>query len=218
MNLQTLFIEMQTHIRNTVKRQPYTLILLFAAVSFIGWCAEQLYFLVRWHDLCDRGFLTLPFCTIYGFCLSFVYLLLGTPRGGRLRPLFEKTKNLENAGKILAQTGLFALYFLAAAFIPTAVEFFVALLFDKGCHAALWDYSYKTFSLFGYVSLDQTILWGVLITLAMQFLWDPMYSALENIPQRAAKIAAVTTVSVLLADFIFNIVWLSVTKAPLILY
>ncbi len=216
--MQTLIIDMQTYTRKTAKRQPYTLILLFAAVSFVGWCAEQMYFLLRWHDLCDRGFLTLPFCTIYGFCLSFVYLLLGTPRGGRLRPLFEKTKNLENAVKILAQTGLYALYFLAAAFIPTAVEFFVALLFDKGCHAALWDYSYKTFSLFGYVSLDQTILWGVLITLAMQFLWDPMYSALESIPPRAAKIAAVTTVSVLLADLAFNILWLCLTGAPLVLY
>ena len=209
---------MMQNARNNEPMRLHTLILMFAAVSFAGWCAEQLYFLLRWHDLCDRGFLTLPFCTIYGFCLTLVWLLLGTPRGGRLRPLFEKSQNRNNVYRISAQAGLYALYFAAAAAIPAAVEFFVALLFDKACGAPLWDYSYKRFSLLGYVCPSQTILWGLLITLAMQFAWDPLRRALQKIPPRAAKTAAAAIVFLLLADLAFNILWLCFTGAPLILY
>ena len=105
-----------------------------------------------------------------------------------------------------------------AAAIPAAVEFFVALLFDKACGAPLWDYSYKRFSLLGYVCPSQTILWGLLITLAMQFIWDPLRCALQKIPPRAAKTAAAAIVFLLLADLAFNILWLCFTGAPLILY
>ena len=47
----------------------YHLTILFALVSFLGWCGETLYFAVRWNDLTDRGFLSLPLCTIYGCCI-----------------------------------------------------------------------------------------------------------------------------------------------------
>ena len=51
----------------------YALALVFYFVSFIGWCGETLLFLVRFGRLRDRGFLTLPFCTIYGSCLTGMY-------------------------------------------------------------------------------------------------------------------------------------------------
>lgn len=58
----------------------YALALVFYFVSFIGWCGETLLFLVRFGRLRDRGFLTLPFCTIYGSCLTGMYLFIARRR------------------------------------------------------------------------------------------------------------------------------------------
>ena len=85
----------------------YNIIFLFFLLSFAGWCAETLYFLARWQEFADRGFLTLPLCTIYGSSALLVYFALGTPRGGRLEPLFEKTRRLPVFGKFAACAGLY---------------------------------------------------------------------------------------------------------------
>lgn len=42
----------------------------------------------------DRGFLSLPFCTIYGSSILAIYLIIGTPSKGRLEPLFLRAKKL----------------------------------------------------------------------------------------------------------------------------
>ena len=68
--------------------------ILFFILSFFGWCAETALFLFRWNVLADRGFLTLPFCTIYGTAVLAEHFLLGTPQTGRLSPLWKKGRPL----------------------------------------------------------------------------------------------------------------------------
>ena len=143
----------------------YALALVFYFVSFIGWCGETLLFLVRFGRLRDRGFLTLPFCTIYGSCLTGMYLFAGTPQNGRLAPLFAKAEGLRGAARPAAKCGLYALYFLCAALLPTLAELAFGGLFSA-FGVRLWDYGYKKVHLYGLISPDQSLLWGALITLA----------------------------------------------------
>lgn len=196
----------------------YEAVILWFIISFLGWCAETLHFIFRWHDLIDRGFLTLPVCPIYGFCLIAIYLIVGTPKDGRLSPLFCKAKAYRPFPRILSYIGIYFLYFLIAALIPSAVEFATGAFFDKIAGVSLWDYSYKKFHLLGYVSLGQTILWGTAITLAMSFLWNRLRSLVQKIPRRAAKTTAIVLIAVVSADFAFNIVYLCMTAAHLMLY
>lgn len=194
------------------------LFILFVLVSFLGWCMETVYFKVRWTVFTDRGFLTLPLCTIYGFCILAVYLLIGTPRGGRLKPLFERAGRLPVFGKFAACAGLYFVYFAAAALIPTLAEFFVALFFDKVFGVVLWDYSYYAFDLFGYVCLEMTAVWGIVITLAMRFVWPLLVKLVCLSPPRVAKVKAAVLAVLLSADFVFNIVYLCINGSHFVLF
>ena len=187
----------------------YALALVFYFVSFIGWCGETLLFLVRFGRLRDRGLLTLPFCTIYGSCLTGMYLFIGTPQNGRLAPLFAKADNLCGAARPAAKCGLYALYFLCAALLPTLAELaFGGLFYAFGVR--LWDYGYKKVHLYGLISPDQSLLWGVLVTLAMRFAWEPLHAAMR-LPPRVRKTAAIALTALTSADFLFCAAFLLIT-------
>ena len=66
--------------------------LMFFLISFLGWCMETIYCSSWFTNFDDRGFLTLPFCVIYGTPLCLVFLLLGTPKEGFLAGSIEKTR------------------------------------------------------------------------------------------------------------------------------
>lgn len=55
----------------------YDLALCFLLYSFLGWCAEVVYYAVAKRRFCNRGFLTLPFLISYG--TAFCILLLALP-------------------------------------------------------------------------------------------------------------------------------------------
>ena len=187
----------------------YALALVFYFVSFIGWCGETLLFLVRFGRLRDRGFLTLPFCTIYGSCLTGMYLFAGTPQNGRLAPLFAKAEGLRGAARPAAKCGLYALYFLCAALLPTLAELAFGGLFSA-FGVRLWDYGYKKVHLYGLISPDQSLLWGALITLAMRFAWEPLHAAMR-LPPRVRKTAAIALTALTAADFLFCAAFLLIT-------
>ena len=187
----------------------YALALVFYFVSFIGWCGETLLFLVRFGRLRDRGFLTLPFCTIYGSCLTGMYLFAGTPQNGRLAPLFAKAEGLRGAARPAAKCGLYALYFLCAALLPTLAELAFGGLFSA-FGVRLWDYGYKKVHLYGLISPDQSLLWGALVTLAMRFAWEPLHAAMR-LPPRVRKTAAIALTALTSADLLFCAAFLLIT-------
>ena len=120
------------------------LAILFVLISFLGWCGETVYFVLRWDDFTDRGFLSLPLCTIYGCSILAIYLIIGTPTRGRLKPLFIRAKKLTPVLRVPAYAGLYILYFIAAALIPTVAEFVTALddastYFTTSSLAADWE-------------------------------------------------------------------------------
>ena len=194
------------------------LFLMFMLISFIGWCMETVYVLLRFGRLSDRGFLSMPFCPIYGASILAVYFAVGTPQGGVLQPLFAKAKGLPLPARAAAYAGLYLLYFLAAALIPTAAEFLTGLFFDKLFGIRLWDYTDRPFNILGYVCLPMSALWGLLITAAMALLWTPLEKLLARIPQRAAKAVAFTLAALLLIDFCGNFIYLGATGANYYLF
>lgn len=186
------------------------LALLFYFISFSGWCGETLLFLLLFGRFEDRGFLTLPLCTIYGACVLGVYLLFGTPRGGKFAPLFRRADVLPFPARFAARAGAYALYALAAALLPTLAELAFGGLF-RLFGVRLWDYSYKRVHLFGLISPDQSLLWGALIALAMRFVWDPLLALARKVPPRARLAAACALTAVTAADLAMNVLFLLCT-------
>lgn len=186
------------------------LALLFYFISFAGWCGETLLFLLLFGRFEDRGFLTLPLCTIYGGCMLAVYLLLGTPQRGRFAPLFRRADGAPLPARIAARAGAYVLYALAAALPPTLAELAFGGLF-RLFGVRLWDYSYKRVHLFGLISPDQSLLWGALIALAMRFAWDPLLNLARRVPPRARALSALALTALTAADFACNLLSLLCT-------
>ena len=132
-------------------------------LSFLGWAAETVFFWFCYGEFCDRGFMTLPFCTIYGASFLLVYFLVGTlGRGGLL---------LRGEGYSLGRT---AACFLLSMVIPTALELVTGLFFDRFLGMRLWSYQAYRYHYRGYICLEYAFLWGGLVPICMEWIFLPL--------------------------------------------
>lgn len=134
--------------------------LVFYLYSFIGWLWETAYLsLVEGHFV-KRGFLELPFCTIYGFGVVFIYII------------YNKLK------------GNMGLVFIASSISLTLMELATALVLDKCFDVRLWSYSSWPLNYNGYICLFVSIFWGlgaILLTQIVRPLTDKLlYRFLDN--------------------------------------
>ena len=166
-------------------------VILFFVISFLGWLVETAYCYAVAGQYCDRGFLTLPFCTIYGCSILAVYALLGTPRWGGL--LLRKVTN---------RWARLALYFFMAALIPSVAELVTGFFFHHFFDLRLWDYSAKPLNIGGYICLPFAVIWGTLITVFMGFVFPRLARKIGQLPRRATYLLAGILSVAFLADFI----------------
>lgn len=167
--------------------------ILFMVVSFLGWVAETIFFLFRYGGFYDRGFMTLPFCTIYGFSFLLVYGSIGTPEAGgilRRRPGGGRRSSLA--------------YFLLAALIPTGLELLTGLFFHRVFGIRLWSYASYRFHFQGYICLEYALLWGALIPLCMRYIFAPMKKKIFSITPRYARLFSGTLAVLAIMDWAVN--------------
>lgn len=126
--------------------------ILFMALSFLGWAAETVFFLFCYGEFHDRGFMTLPFCTIYGCSFLLLYGMIGSPRSSRNK----------------------VAYFLLCALIPTALELVTGWFFHRQFGLRLWSYESYRFQYHGYICLEYALLWGLLIPPCMTHIVLPL--------------------------------------------
>lgn len=136
----------------------YHLISCFFLFSVLGWMVESIYMSFCNKKLTNRGFMTSPFCPIYGFGAVIGYLIL--------HPL---------------EDNLVALYFVGA-FLATAFEFLVAKLMLKLFGEVWWDYNDKPCNYKGIVCLESTIAWGFYAVIIITFLFDKVMSFVDRYP------------------------------------
>ena len=181
-------------------RLTQTLFLTGVVLSFLGWLWETIFtFFLRSPN--DRGFLLLPVCPIYGFALILVYLLFGTPADMRLlgHPVFRSKPVLR-----------YLSYFLAAALLSTAIELVTATFFQSLFGIKLWSYAFLTDSFSEFIALLPSLFWGIAITLFMRFLFHPLFHAIGKIKPRLLNGLFWGLLALVIADAVFNFVYLSV--------
>lgn len=188
----------------TMKHSDYTVgqyIVLFMLLSFGGWAVETFFCSLLAGKWCDRGFLTLPFCTIYGFTILGMYGLLGTPeKGGAL---------LKN---VTSRPMRFLLYFFLAAGLTTATELVTGWFFEEICGVSLWDYSGYRFHFKGYICLEFFFVWGVLFLVGMRFAFEPLKKAIASLPRGVIFWSSAVFCLVLFADWIASYAKLFFTR------
>ena len=162
--------------------------LLFFLFSFLGWAMEKLLFLFVYGENADRGFLTLPFCPIYGFSLLFIRYTLGIP--------------LKNDPPYPLNMLFLLAYAVCAALIATAAELFTGVFFERVFGVKLWTYA--DFSRSEYVSLPTSAGWGFLITAAMGGVWAPLEKLFSRAPVPVLAAGSGALSLALLTDFLIT--------------
>lgn len=167
-------------------RTALDILSLFFIFSFLGWCLEKSFFYFAYGANVDRGFLTLPFCTIYGGPLALIRVLLGVPQ--------DRGKYPFNLLGVL-------LYGALSALVATAAELLTGMFFYELFGIRLWSYIGYPHNWGGYVCLSMSVSWGALITMGMAFLWAPLEKALSRVPTAPLVFFAVVLSIALLSDF-----------------
>ena len=154
--------------------------LLTVALSFIGWAFEASLLFFTNGKFYNPGFMTLPFCPIYGCSLILVYFLIGTPDEGR-----GVLKNVENP------VTRYPTYLAFCFLIPTAAELLVGFFFDFFFDIWLWSYNGMPFNFRGYVALPVSLGWTFLIFIFMKYVFADIKGLVFKIPKKAAIVFAV---------------------------
>ncbi len=190
--------------KSTFSRFISEMALMVLLISFLGWCIETVYCCLNAGRFHDSGFLILPFCMIYGIPFVLLYVILGTPIRGR----FFQIVNRIPAPMWLKYILSFGLFFLISAFTATAFELIIGLFFDKVFHIMLWGYQSAAHNFNGYISLESSLLWGLLITVAMTAGWDLLYRPVQKLSDRMLYCTVCIMYSLIFMDFLFNFSWL----------
>lgn len=130
-------------------------ILMFTFYSFLGWMLETIFKSVAKKKFINSGFLTGPFCPIYGF-------------GAIL--IIQSSRVLDS----ISLSSLFLNLFVAII-LTTLLEYYTGLILEKLFKCKWWDYSDEFLNIRGRICLKYSIFWGVLAYLLIKVI-HPLYS------------------------------------------
>lgn len=136
----------------------YHLVACFFLFSVIGWMVESIYISLCNKKLTNRGFMTGPFCPIYGVGATLGYIIL--------HPFAHNIVVLYIVGALLA----------------TAFEYLVAQLMMKLFGEVWWDYNNKFCNYKGVICLESTLAWGLYAVIIITFLFDKVISFVDRYP------------------------------------
>lgn len=108
----------------------------------------------------NPGFLTGPYLPLYGFGVVLLYCL----------SYLEKLVFKFDTGGILH----YLIMFVIMALAMTLLEYIAGIIFIKGMHIKLWDYSNEKFNIQGIICLRFTLIWGFLSILYYFFIYPPV--------------------------------------------
>ena len=129
------------------------IIIYFITYSFLGWVIESIFRSISEKKIINTGFLKGPFCPIYGV-------------GAIIMLLFLKrfSDNL-------------VILFIVSVVVLTIWEYLVGVLLEKLFHTKYWDYSNHKFNFQGRICLTNSIFWGILGVIFVNFI----HPAIENL-------------------------------------
>ncbi len=155
----------------------YHLVACFFLFSIIGWMVESVYISFCNKKLTNRGFMTGPFCPIYGVGATLGYILL--------HPFAHNIVALYVIGALLA----------------TAFEFLVAKLMMKLFGEVWWDYNDKFCNYKGMICLESTLAWGLYAVIIITFLFEKVISFVDRYPKSWGLRTITLVFAMTLVDF-----------------
>ncbi len=149
--------------------------ILFIIYSTAGWFLETMYCFYKTKKLVNRGFLIGPVCPIYGLgCAAIIFFL-------------SRYKNDTIT------------LFVMAAVICTILEYLTSYIMEKLFKARWWDYSDKKFNIDGRVCGENTLAFGILAVLVVNFV-NPFVVGILN----KFSVIQINSIAIVLAVLLFT--------------
>lgn len=149
--------------------------------AFLGWCVEVIYATASRGIFVNRGFLSGPYCPIYGF--------------GALLVLWVTAPFAD---------GLVGL-FLASMILCSVLELVAGWLMEVFFKQRWWDYSDYPFNIGGYVCLEFSLLWGLACVFMIKIIQPMIVGLTPQLTSQTGLIILGVIIVALLADLIATI-------------
>lgn len=160
----------------------FKILTFFIIYSFFGWILESVLKTYIQRKPVNSGFLYGPLCPIYGIGALIMLTFL------------EQFKN-----NIL-------LLFIIGFIVLSIWEYLVGLLLEKIFHTKYWDYSENKFNIQGRVCLMNSIFWGILGVVFIQYIHPFISMQIKKVPQNVLIILSISITVAIIIDFIVTII------------
>lgn len=154
----------------------------FVIFSFFGWVASSFRSLLLEKKFRNNGFLTSPFCPMYGFSAVICYAAL---------------KPFENSKLIL---------FIGSTLILSALMVVVGVLVEKFLKFKPWNFSSSKFSIGNYITLPYALFLGLLGMLLVGLIIPVLRTAVEAIPFWVSLILVLCFCGIIVIDYVFSMI------------
>lgn len=169
----------------------FQLITYFVVYSFLGWVFESTVRTICEKKLINTGFLIGPFCPIYGFGAITMIVF------------FNELKD----SKILL--------FLVSFIVLTLWEYVVGVFLEKIFKTKYWDYSDHKFNFKGRICLMNSIAWGVIGLLFIEYIHPFILKIIGYCQSEYITLISIIIFIIILIDAITNAIKIKNIKSTL---
>jgi len=155
-------------------------ILLFFAMSILGWLMEVVCKFIEFRRFINRGFLIGPYCPIYGVGSVLIVLLL----------------ERYIASPVVA--------FFMAMMICGTLEYLTSYVMEKLFHARWWDYSHRRLNIDGRVCAGTLLPFGILGLMLLYVMKPALYDLYAQIPSVVLTTICFLLCGLFIADVIVS--------------
>ena len=169
----------------------YYYVCIFVVCCVAGWMIEVVFRSLKAERLIVPGFLYGCYLPLYGvgsFLLVVCFGKASQKKVGWLRIDFMPL-----------------LILLGSMIVLSVLEYFTHFVLEKMFKTELWSYSAHRFNIQGRVSLKQSLMFGTGGTIFIYFVYPSLKNFVMSIREEVAKIAGVSSIIILSADFILSL-------------
>lgn len=165
-------------------------LVMIIIVSFLGYCFEDLWMLIRYSNLDNRN-MYLPFLLGYGVFIVLIYYIIGTPN--KIFNKYEKKKPFN-----------YLLYILVAFLLVSVSELTLGVFVERILHFSYWDYSKIPLHFTKYVSIPTSIGFALVLTLFMSYLFEPLKNKISDFSKKIPELLLVLIICIMTLDLIVS--------------
>jgi len=165
------------------------IILLFAIYSFMGWVIETVFASTKAKRFVNRGFLSGPFCPIYGYgAIIIIQSVL----------VVNNVLEMSSLAYKIVCVGI-------AIGLASMLEYFTGALSENIFKLKLWDYGNEFLNIKGRICLKYSMIWGIMAYVLIEIIYPVLSQTIMLVPLPVKSLFGVFALLYLIFDTLKSI-------------